>query len=314
MNNTDYRLDNDFDDFEKKVSTGFKKFFEDKKAEEEIAYPIFEEANIPEHITWCDLNKKVFPEQSWRIQSLIPKEGFVALASISGEKKTWVGMEMARCISSGINFLDQESFKTEGGNVLYLNAGENSENEIQRRGKQLGFSEESSNQLYIINSDKINLNQEEGAIWLQSFIEYYKIDVVFIDTFIAVAGGLKEDRSDEVRQFFNRFSNLKNKGVVLVWLMHLRKPNNVEGKGPKKEQLLGSQDKTGNLEVLLMIKSEAGSKEINCYQRKNRLANEIDPFQMILEDTLDRNGNKRSSLIYGGQIEEQENKTEEAKD
>src|SRR3989344_6864961 len=103
MNNTDYRLDNDFDDFEKKVSTGFKKFFEDKKAEEEIAYPIFEEDNIPEHITWCDLNKKVFPEQSWRIQSLIPKEGFVALASISGEKKTWVGMEMARCISSGIN-------------------------------------------------------------------------------------------------------------------------------------------------------------------------------------------------------------------
>ncbi len=226
---------------------------------------------------WAEINNRQCDARAWRIDQLIPKQGFVILASISGEKKTWIAMEMARCISNGLSFLGEERFKTEGASVLYLNA-ENPWSEIQRRGRQLNFQENSPHKLLLLNSDDVNLNNTEGVAWFKAFIEFHKVQVVFVDTFRAVAGGLKEERADEVRQFFNHYSLLKNTGVVVVWLDHSRKPSNFDGKVPKKEQLLGSTDKAASVEVLLMIQSEAGSEEIKLYQRKNRLAVEVKPF------------------------------------
>lgn len=292
----------------------FESFFEKKKEEKLIEKEPFEEGNTPESILWEDLDQKVFEEQSWRIKNLIPKQGFVILASISGNRKTWLAMEMAKTIASGKDFLGEEIFKTEGANVLYLN-GENSESEMQRRGRQLNFGPSiGPHKLHLSNTDNINLNKDEGALWLKSFIEFHKINVVFVDTFIAVAGGLKEDKSDEVRQFFNKFNSLKNTGVAVVWLMHMRKPTNFEGKIPKKEQLLGSQDKTASVEVLLMLYSEVGSEEINVYQRKNRLAVEIQPFKIGMKDVFNSDGKKTTVLDYQGEIEEQEGKKEQAKE
>lgn len=290
----------------------FEAFLEKKLLEKEIEDEPFDGDKIPKSILWQELDQKVFDQQSWRIKNLIPKQGFVILASISGNRKTWLAMEMAKSIVSNKKFLDY--FETEGCNVLYIN-GENSESEMQRRGRQPGFNSGiNSFNLHIINSDDLNLNKTEGSVWLKAFIEFYEINVVFIDTFIATAGGLKEDKSDEIRQFFNRFNSLKNNGVSVVWLMHLRKPNNFEGKTPKKEQLLGSQDKSASVEVLLMLHSEAGSEEINVYQRKNRLNKEEDPFKVNMKDKIDETGTVRTVLEYAGMIEEQENKKEQAKD
>jgi hypothetical protein len=224
-------------------------------------------------------------------------------------------MEMAKSIASGNNFLGEEMFSTEACNVMYIN-GENAASEMQRRGKQLGLGEEEGQyKIHLCNADNINLNTTEGAVWLKAYVEFYKIKVVFIDTFIATVGGLKEDKSDEVRQFFNKFSSLKNKGVAVVWLMHLRKPTNFEGKAPKKEQVLGSQDKAASVEVLLMLQSEAGSDKINLYQRKNRLGVEIPAFKISMKDTIDGEGNKKTIIGYDGEIEESSvSKIEQAKE
>lgn len=263
---------------------------------------------LPEFIFWNDFNKKIFKEQRWYVKNLIPKEGLVILASISGHKKSWLTMELCKAISSGQNFLNQEQFKTERANVLYINA-ENSESEIQRRGRKLKIEDE-NNKFYLVNVDNINLNTKEGAVWLKTFIEFYKIDVVFIDTFIAVAGGLKEEKSEEIRGFFRRFNSLKNQNVALVFLLHMRKPTNFEGKTPKKEQVLGSQDKVASSDVLLMIYSSEETDEINVYQRKNRLGKEIKPFQIIMKDQED----ETIELSYGGELDEDQKKKDEAKD
>jgi len=110
----------------------YKNNLEDEKYKEDIEEDE-PENYLPVPVFWDQLDKEEFPEQSWRINKLIPKEGFVILASISGNKKSWIAMEMAKSISSGENFLNKEEFKTEGANVLYLNA-ENPKSEIQRRG------------------------------------------------------------------------------------------------------------------------------------------------------------------------------------
>jgi hypothetical protein len=288
----------------------FKENLEDEESRHDDILP---ETKIPPSILWTDLEDKVFPEQAWRIKDLLPKQGHVILASIAGNRKTWLALSMIKSIVSDKNFLNCEEFKTEGANVLYINA-ENSESEIQRRGRQLGFEEiPEEHKLHVCNAEDLNLNKLWGAVWLKTFIQYHKIEVVFVDTFIATAGGLKEDKSEEVRQFFNRFNSLKNKGVVVVWLAHMRKPTNFEGKIPKKEMLLGSQDKTASVEVLLMLHSESGSDEISIYQRKNRLGIEIPPFKVSMRDHVEPGGRKITTLAFEGPIEEQENKREEAK-
>ena len=266
-----------------------------------------------EFISWEVINKKEFPEDQWRIKNLIPRQGFTIMASISGERKTWVAMEMARCIAQGVDFLGREEFKTVAGNVLYIDM-EQSEREFQRRGRLIGLNE-GNKKIFILNRDDIDFSDGEAIMWLRHRIKTYQIDVVIADTFRAIAGGLKEQNAEEVREFFDAFKEFKNMGVAILWLDHLRKPTNFEGKVPKKEQLLGSQDKTACSEVLLMLKSELGGNEISIYQYKNRLAPEIKPFKAIMEDEIDENWiTQKIKFSYGGLIEEAESQKERAKE
>lgn len=261
--------------------------------------------------SWNDFSKKEFPEVRWRINNLIPMEGFVILSAVSGEKKTWVSIEMAKCIAQGINFLGIELYKTEIGKVLYVDQ-ENPERDIVRRGKQLGIEENEN--LFIFRPSSLNLNDEVVANKFIKFILEHHIEVVFIDTLRAVAGGLKEDKAEDIRMFFNRFKAFKDTGIVVVWLDHRRKPQNFEGKIPKKEQLLGSQDKTASVEILLLLSSDSGSDEIRVYQAKNRLDREVEPFKILMKDSMTENGIQRTSLVYDGLIEADETKKDEAKE
>lgn len=263
-------------------------------------------------IPWGQLNKMDFPVQRWRIKNLIPLEGFVILAGISGEGKSWSALEMAKCISSGENFLGEDGFPTEKGNVLYVDM-EMPRFEIQRRSRQLQITGEN---LYLLSGDEFNLNDgiETDLQSLKYFIHDNNISVVFIDTFRAVAGGLKEERAEEVRTFFNRLKEFKDKGVVFVFLDHFRKPSRFEGKVPKKENLFSSQDKVASVEILLMLQKDEASEEINVYQRKNRLGLEIKPFKMIITDSIDSYGNTKTEIKFGGFIEDGETKKVQAKE
>lgn len=262
-------------------------------------------------VMWKELNGVRFSPDQWRIKNLLPMEGFAIVSSIAGERKTWFCLEMAKCLSLGTDFLGDSRFATKGCNVLYIDC-ENAQSELQRRGRQLCFVEDSTFNLQIFSDKEINLNTDEGEAWLHAAIEYFDFKVVFMDTLRAVAGGLKEDKAEEVRAFYNRYRSLKDKGVTVVWLDHFRKPSNFDKKIPQKEHLLGSTDKTAGVEVLLMLKSEPGSDEIQVYQRKNRLAKEVEPFRVsmkdeVLEDVV------RTVLKYEGEIEEKETQKEEAK-
>jgi DNA-binding transcriptional ArsR family regulator len=272
---------------------------------------IMEEANRRAPLLWKEIDQMVFSEDQWRIKNLIPREGIVMLASVSGERKTWVAMEMARCIATGINFLDTPEFKTTAGKVLYIDA-ENAKSEIQRRGRQLGF--ESAGDNLMISPREINFNDPDGddIDWLREYVEENNICSIFIDTLRGVAGGLKEEKAEEVRKFFNLFRPFKDSGVAVIILDHCRKPNNFEGKVPKKEQVFSSQDKVASSEILLMLRSENGNIEL--YQRKNRLGREIKPFVIKMTDTSPADGrNMKTELTFGGEIEENESKKETAK-
>jgi len=172
-----------------------------------------------------------------------------------------------------------------------------------------------------LTEDDFNLSAPKGLkdddinyLWLLEYIYKNNIQVVIIDTFRATAGGLKEDKAEEVRAFFQRFQILKNSGISVIFSEHRRKPNNFEGKVPKKEQLLGSQDKTANMEVLLMISKGEEDGHINVYQRKNRIGVEMKPFTVSIKDTVNDEGKEIMKFEYIGEIDGDSYKKDLAKE
>ena len=276
------------------------------------ALEIKDKENKIEPTTWTEFSKKEFPKKKWRIKDLIPCEGIVIIASPSGEKKTWIAMEMARSIACGSNFLDSEEFPTIQAKILYIDQ-EMAQSELHRRGKQLKFDQTGDN-IWLLSCDDLNLADDDKLENLKDFISREEIKVVFVDTFRAIAGGLKEDKAEEVRAFFNKFRTLKNLGITFIFLDHCRKPHPFEGKIPKKEQVFASQDKVASCEILLMLRSDRGNDEILIYPTKNRMGKELEPFRVIMEDAADLEGNVLiTNMRYSGQFEEKDSKKEEAK-
>ncbi len=278
---------------------------------------MFENEKVPQPCSWSDIDALSFPDNRWLVRNLFPKEGISIFASISGEGKSLLIMHLAKCIAEGKPWFGNEDFKTEKAKILYINL-EMSLSEIQRRGRKIGFDPNNEN-LIILNEDDFNLNEGVGREdlkyrWLLNYIYKNKIKVVVIDTFRAASGGLKEEKAEEVRHFFQKFLILKNSGVSMIFLEHVRKPSQLEGRIPKKEQLLGSQDKTANAEILLMIRRDETSGNIHVYQRKNRIGNEIKPFAVKMTDITDANGSEKIDFEYVGEIDDDVNKKEEAKD
>jgi hypothetical protein len=271
---------------------------------------------VPKVYRWNDIDKLEFPEDRWLVRNLIPKEGLTTIASVSGEGKSLLAMHLAKCLTDGTPWFGHEGFKTEKRRVLYLNL-EMSLSEMQRRGRKIGL-DVSNEDLIFLNEDNFNLNIKDGDdyqySWLLNEIDEKKINVLIVDTFRAASGGLHEDKAEDVREFFKKFQVLKNSGVSVIFLEHVRKPNQMEGKIPKKEQVLGSQDKTANLEILLMVRRDEQSGHHHIYQRKNRLGEEIKPFGVKISDVSAEDGTERLSFEYMGEIEDDSNKKDLAKE
>ncbi len=259
--------------------------------------------------SWGQIDSIEFPTNQWRVNKLIPKAGFVILASISGEGKTWVSLEIAKSIATGVPLFGEPGFNTEKGRVLYIDA-ENGNREMQRRGRQLGFADD--NNLLFFVADTINLNDDAWCNELKQKIISEKIDVVIVDTFRPVAGRIQEEKAEDIRAFFDRYRGLKEYGVCFIWLDHFRKPERMDGGIPKKEHLFGSQDKTASAEVLLMMKKK--ENHIIIYQRKNRLDVEIKEFRVVMKDGLTPDNERSTTLLYDGEADEEESKKDEARE
>jgi RecA-family ATPase len=265
--------------------------------------------------TWDEINKFTFPEDPWRINKLLPLEGFVILAGVSGEGKSFVSLEMANAITTPRPFVDEPQFDVKGTNVLYID-GEMSKSELQRRGRQMGFADARKHKLFFVSQNEVNLSSDErddlGDV--MRIVEEEDIGVVFVDTLRAVAGGIEENKAEEVRRFFNRFKPLKDAGVCVVFLDHLRKGFGPKQSEPQKDNLLASQDKTASCEGLIMLQKKSGEGTIAVFQRKNRLGPEMEPFDIAMYDTDMDSKKNRIRLEYFGVHDGHESKLENAKE
>jgi len=263
-------------------------------------------------LSWKSFNAIEFPENPWRIEKLIPEFGISFLAAPSGGKKSWVGLDMARSAASGLAFLGK--FKTKKGNVLYIEQ-ETPQQEVQRRGRQLRLNELDNIWIASSKDTPINLNNDGVVKQLIEFVESKNISVIFIDTLRSVAGGLKEEKAEEIRMFFNRLKPLSEHGVAIIVLDHTRKPRPFESRTrPALDQILGSQDKVASATNVLMLGRTNEEDSLTLHQMKLKGGKEEKPFVIKMRDEDYGGINHRTYLEHGGDLDEDQLKIEEAVD
>jgi AAA domain len=247
-------------------------------------------------VAWSEFEKREFPANAWRVNNLIPLNGTTIIAAPSGEKKSWVVMGIARAVAEGQSFLGNPEFAVQQTKVLYIE-NETPRNEVHRRGKMLGFGAD----IYLAEEECPPLNTDAGVAQLLEIARAQNIGLIIIDTFRSVAAGLKEEKADEVRAFFQRFNKFSTAKITVIFTDHCRKPHQLESKSvPKKEQLFGSQDKLAAVHALIMVKSEKNSEDIYVHPLKMKAGKERVAFRMVMKDEGDT-----ITFSFGGDVDEQ---------
>ena len=76
-----------------------------------------------------------------------------------------------------------------------------------------------------VDKKEIDLNQREGLMELQSWIEFVKPDVVVIDTLRSAYPGLAENSADEWSKVNKLALKIRNSGMSVIMLHHSNKPS-----------------------------------------------------------------------------------------
>ncbi len=235
-------------------------------------------------INWRDMKFRSFPEPRWLVSGIILENSITLIASEGGTGKTWFALDMARCVSEGVSFLNR--YATIESPVLYLD-GEMGLSSFKKRGNQLSIDKDNYN-LEISTNYEIDFNNDDSVNYLLEKCKRSGTKLIIIDTFRAFCGSLNEFDAVEVRKFFRRFYQFRDSGIAVVFLDHTRKQNVNDKFLSTNSQVYGSQDKVSAIDSALLFRKSANhtnDRIIEVIQGKNRHGIENKPFGFILNDT-----------------------------
>jgi DNA-binding PadR family transcriptional regulator/ribosomal protein S8 len=244
-----------------------------------------------------EIKKLSIPPREYLIDRILPIGGFAILAAYSGIGKSLNTYYMANQLSLGKPFFGK--FECKKSRILIIDAEQNLV-QIQQRINMLIEPEAESN-IYFLNDPAMKLSSDDAVDKVTKMVEENNIDLVIVDTFRACAGKIDENNATEIKDFFQAFMPLKQMGVTMLFLDHIRKSNMNEGKQPTLEKLFGSQDKAARMDVVLMLHKERNKDEIEFYQEKNRDGEKIQPFAFKMTPSL--GGNTTHQMEYVGEID-----------
>jgi hypothetical protein len=232
------------------------------------------------------VNKDYGPE-TWTVDRLIPELSITAITGIQGSYKTWITLEIARCVGSGTDFLGK--FKVTNGNVLIIDK-ENQLRHIKKRLKMLAIEKEPI--FYFERAEDFLIDNDKDYKILLDIIEKLKIKLVIFDSLVRIHNG-EENVSRDIAKVINAFRKITNKGVTVIFIHHNRKEKNEQS---SPNSVRGSSDILGGIDSLLQIK-KIGKRQLNITQSKLRQDEETLPFKVDMN--LD-NASGTAKFEYGG--------------
>ncbi len=237
---------------------------------------------------FADFMAQKLPPLEWFIERLVPEEGTVAIIGHPGSNKSWLGLLMAKSIATGELFLGK--FKTKRASVLYIDE-EMGARQLYDRLTLLGWNGDLDVYLNSLGEFKLETQKVDHII---RFCLRHKIRVVVMDALIRLHG-LDENWSKDMSAINEQLKQFKIKGITVIYLHHLRKTNGKQKNSHSGQEMRGSGDLMGYLDIQLMINVGEDKKTITIEQTKCRLAEQLDPFDIKINQQSDH-----LSFVYHG--------------
>lgn len=251
------------------------------------------------------LSKMELSEPEFLVEGLIPKEGITILAGNPASGKSWLLLEIAKCISSNQFLFDK--FGTKEARVLYVDEEVNL-GETKRRWDKL-------NPPYMTLTDFMNLQgfqiddkeQRKGLLDLCVWRDY---GMVIFDSLRDI-NSLNENDSLGAKILMDYFKEFTKRGITILISHHNRKESFLNPKEPS-QVLRGSTAILANLDSLLAVENVRKTEqtiELIITQSKLKQGKSMSPFKLNL---IEEDG--KMKFEYGGEIEDEVRKLEKTKE
>lgn len=181
-------------------------------------------------------------DQTWLVRGLWPSGGVGIIAAEPKSGKTWLALELAVCVASGVNCLGEYPVDTPS-TVLFFN-GEDGEHIQRDRLANLmlakGLNHEDVAKLKIISADSLRLDVPEDLNSLRELVETNRPKLVILDPFVRLHR-INENNSAEVAELLSNLRNIqKDFDTSIILVHHLKKAGGKTVRGGSK--LRGSSE------------------------------------------------------------------------
>lgn len=226
----------------------------------------------------------------WAIPGLIEQGGMGLIASLPGVGKTQVTLRLAMACALGKKFLHWHIEKRK--RILFLSLEMN--HAAIKEFMQTMAGGLTSEELDVLDNnfkvlplgEALPLDTPEGRAFLESFLNEYKPDALFIDSMgkVSYSELTEEKKIKELNGYYARLR--KTYGFFIFFIHHNRKPNGDNKKPTSLSDLYGNQYIAAETSVALNLwKTEDDSIEVSTI--KSRLVKEGRPFYIRRTDQLD---------------------------
>ena len=265
-----------------------------KKEARKLYNKISDDANIKSNFDVMKVDQILstdFGPDEWVIIGLVPENSITAIAGAPSSYKTWLTLDIARCISSGEDFLGK--FKVTKGSVLFVDK-ENQLKHIKNRLVQISIGKD--HQIHYLSQLNLDffIDSEENFLALKDIIQNLGIKVVVFDSLVRIHSGDENDAKC-MSLVMGRFRQITNLGVSVIFIHHHRK----ESVGSRKSMnsVRGSSDIPAGVDCLLIIEKIPDELQLVINQAKLRQDEAQEPFAVTIESDKTT---KSIKFIYAG--------------
>ncbi|MFA6076595.1 MAG: AAA family ATPase [Candidatus Paceibacterota bacterium] len=264
----------------------------------------FDIANRPRLWTIGEILEHDFGEEEWLVDSLISKQGMMALSGNPGDFKTWVTIHIALCVSRNLPVFGK--FQATQGSVLIIDE-EDHLRLLKRRLELLGAKE--ADNIHYLSQSGIKIDIEVVRDMILDIVNEKNIKLVIFDSLIRVHGQ-EENDAGGMAKVFNSFQKIITAGASILFTHHHRKQQQGQ-KANTGQSMRGSSDILAAVDCHITIEKKSEEEDrLILRQTKLRQGELLPPFEIsILKSELGPSG-----FEFVGDFDEKKKKAEEASD
>lgn len=210
-----------------------------------------------------------FPEQNWTVRNFILEGGVTELSAKPKMGKTWLAIQVAAAVASGVSMFRDEEFPVKQGKVVYFALEDNTKRISSRLKLQ-----QVSRGLPLIFRQTIPSLDLEGLDELKKTIETEKPVLIVIDTFTpAHSREIDENKAEDVSRIFLPLRILADEKKVSFLVNHHHKKG---AQGDPRDDSRGSSAIGAAVDIVAGMYKENGSKILRL------MGNDIDDLDYVI--------------------------------